>query len=172
MAASDRDPAVIRGPRGHGLRNRDARRPQPQLPDKPLHIRIERPGTHRHRLPIAQFPQILRQLIRARQRGPIQQHRHNRNIPSQRLADLDAHEIAFVIQSPPVGFRVARIDPSGTDQREQHLTLIDPPFEDISEVQPPVGTESTSMNTFPPRLARERGMDRAGLIFGVSARDS
>jgi hypothetical protein len=98
-------------------------------------------------LPIDELFQVFRQQADIGHLRAVQQHWNDRNAAGKRLANLDAHEIVPVVESSPFGFRVARIDPSGTDQREQHSHSSTQPLRVFRKLAPG-GIESTSMNTW------------------------
>src|SRR5215472_3981484 len=79
--------------------------------------------------------QFLRQLTRLRHLGAIQQDRDDRNVALEGYPDFDSHEIIRVIQAA-VAIFIPRIEPVGSDHREQHVTLGDLLAEHLDKVDP------------------------------------
>src|SRR5262249_8428110 len=79
--------------------------------------------------------QFLRQLIRLRHLGAIQQDRDDGNVALKGRPDFDSHKIVRVIQAAVVIF-ITRIQPVGSDHREQHVTLGDLLAERLDQVDP------------------------------------
>src|SRR5262249_19239082 len=146
-----------------------AGRAEAQLPDESLHVGVECSVLHELRLSIDELLQIVWQQADIRHRCIVQQYRNHRNAAPQRFANLDPHKIAWIVQSSAVGFRVACIDPSTTDEREQNFTLLDPALNDLSEIV----ARSDRVHIHEHMIARndlaECRMDHASLIFGVIA---
>src|SRR5262245_35466270 len=79
--------------------------------------------------------QFFWQLTRLRHLGAIQQDRDDRNVALKGRTDFDSHKIVRVIQAA-VAIFITRIEPVGSDHREQHVTLGDLLAEHLDKVDP------------------------------------
>ena len=111
----------------------------------------------------SQFFKIIRKLIGLRNSGALQEDWNNADAAFQRGRNLDAHEVIGVFQAS-LAFLVTRIEPTGTNDRQQGVTLGDLIANNLDEV----GTERNRVDVHEQEIATELPLQSVVYPTGVA----
>src|ERR1700759_3066527 len=79
--------------------------------------------------------EVVRQALLGRHRGPLQQHRCDRNVSFERRCNFLTHEVGGIVQPPPYA-GVLGVKPAWAYERQQRLARFESLVETLAKIAP------------------------------------